>query len=189
MRSLGPLLLLAAILSSDRAHAFSMDTNLFYLSDSFSSSSDSTSTRMFADLSLNLDLANKGQFTIGWGYSILNLGDNNGSTETSFSLTEMGPRFGYYIDKNKAWAMFFTYNLQAKATYDTGSTPLEWRGSSYKFEFGYRPELFERLRAGMHLIYYSAAFSEELSNSTTYTLISNSRAIIYPAFSLSYHFD
>lgn len=144
---------------------------------------------MFIDASLNLDLAMKGHLTIGWGYSIINMSDTSSGTTTTFSLAEMGPRVGYYLDKDKSWGLFATYNLQSKATYDTGSNPLEWRGGSYKLEFGYRPELFEQLRAGLHLIYYSAAFSEELSNSTTYALISNSRSLIYPAFSLSYHFE
>ena len=85
--------------------------------------------------------------------------------------------------------MFLTYNLQTTAKYVSGATDVEWRGSSLKIEFGYRPELTESLLAGMHLIYYTASFSEELTGSTTFALVSNSRAIIYPAFTLSYRFE
>ncbi|MCB0385461.1 MAG: hypothetical protein KDD43_08715 [Bdellovibrionales bacterium] len=176
-------------LSTLSASAFSIDTNLFYLSDALSVTSDTTATKMFLDVSINLDLSKKGDFTIGWGYSIISIGDEAGGTETTFGLTEMGPRFGYYIDKERLWGLFLTYNLQATADYKAGGTEVEWRGSSLKAEIGYRPELTENLLAGMHLIYYSASFSEQLSGSTTFTLVSNSRSIIYPAFTLSYRFD
>lgn len=171
------------------AAAFSLDSNLFYLSDALDVSSSTTATKMFMDFSVNLDLSKKGDFTIGWAYSIITLSDEVSGTETQFGLTEMGPRFGYYMDKERLWGLFLTYNLQARADYKSGSTDVEWRGSSYKMEIGYRPELTERLHAGMHLIYYTASFSEQLSGSTTFSLVSNSRAIIYPAFTISYRFD
>lgn len=171
------------------ASAFSIDSNLFYLSDALDVTSDTTAVKVFMDFSVNLDLSKKGDFTIGWAYSIVTISDDDNGTSTTFGLNEMGPRFGYYLDKEKLWGLFLTYNLQARADYKSGATDVEWRGSSYKFEIGYRPELTESLHAGMHLIYYTASFSEQLTGSTTFELVSNSRAIIYPAFTISYRFE
>ena len=171
------------------AAAFTLDSNLFYLSDALSITSDTTATKMFADFSVNLDLSKKGDITIGWSYSIISISDEVSGTETTFGLSEMGPRFGYYIDKERYWGLFLTYNIQSTAKYQSGATDVEWRGSSLKFELGYRPEILENLVAGMHLIYYAASFSEELTGSTSFSLISNSRSIIYPAFTVSYRFE
>ena len=174
---------------SVNTRAFSLDSNLFYQSDTLSTSTESGSTKTFIDLSANLDLTKKGSFTIGFSYATSAISDKISGTDTGYGLTEMGIRFGYFIDKDRSWGLFATYNLVVTGSYDDGSSEVEWRGGSYKIETGYRPMISEVLAAGIHLVYHSATFSEELASGSSYSTVSYSRGLIYPAISISYRID
>jgi hypothetical protein len=106
---------------------FSVDSNLFYLSDSLSETSNTTSSRIFGDIAVFIDLTKKGRWIVGWGYNYFSITES-GTTESTFNLTEMGPKFGYYISKDKVWSIIVGYCFQSTADYSSGSTEAEWRG-------------------------------------------------------------
>jgi len=170
------------------AHALTLDTSLFYLSDSFSATSDTTSTRIFGEFAVTINLDKKGQWVIGWSYNYMSITES-GSTTSDFGLTEMGPKLGYYLDKDYIWSIFFTYNFQSKADYSSGSSTAEWRGTSMKGELGFTPAFGENFNAGVKLNYYITNFNEEFTSGTTFSTISNSRSLIYPTIAFIYRFD
>lgn len=169
------------------AQALTLDANLFYLSDSLTVTTDSTTTSLFWDFAVTINLDKKGQWVIGWAYNSLSI-SQSGATTSEFTLTEMGPKVGYYIDKAKVWSIFLTYNFQSQADYSDSTTTAEWRGTSLKGELGFTPAFTENFHAGVKLNYYQASFSEQFVNSTTFSTISNKRNIIYPTVAFIYRF-
>lgn len=173
----------------ESAYAFSIDFNGFYLSDSLKISSQNTSTKMFTDFALMLNLDRKGTIVAGWNYGIISVSES-GSSTSDFSVSEMGPKFGWYMDKAREWYLGLTYNLQSTATYSaSGSSEAEWRGTSLKVEAGWTPQVSEGFYIGLKLNYYAASFSESLTGTTDYSVISNSRSMIYPSISMTYRLD
>ena len=171
------------------SHAFSLDTGLFYFTDAFTAASDASNSRTFIDVAATINIDKKGFYIVGWSYGILQATDES-SSEVTYSLTEMGPIFGYYFDRAKAWPILLVYNLQATADYDTGSgSSQSLRGTSYRASFGYRPLISESLHIGMFLNYHTASFSESLVGSSTFSTVSYSRAVIYPSLTISYDFS
>ncbi|MCB0421095.1 MAG: hypothetical protein KDD61_08865 [Bdellovibrionales bacterium] len=170
--------------TSITAHAFTVDLNFFYFSDALTHSSDNSRSDLYYDLAVMTNLTRTGSFMVGWNYGAYSVSEA-ATSSTTYSGTEMGPRFGWYIDRKMEWCVFATYNLQAEATYSTTSNET-WRGSSYKMEFGYSPEVFDGVFVGGKLIYYAATFTEKLVGSATYSTVSYSRSLIYPTLMISF---
>lgn len=182
------LVLLVLIFTRGTSQALTLDANTFYLSDSLTTASDSTSTSLFWDFAVTINLDKRGQWVIGWAYSSMSI-SQTGTVTSEFSLTEMGPKVGYYVDKSKVWSVFLTYNFQSIANYSDSSTTAEWRGTSLKGEFGFTPAFTEAFHAGVKLNYYQASFSEQFVSGTTFSTISNKRSIIYPTVAFIYRFQ
>lgn len=178
-------LILFGFLSQGIAQAMmSVDANFFYFTDSLTASSTSGTTDLFFDVAIMTSLNRAGDLVVGWNYGSYSIAES-GTSSTTFTATEMGPRFGYYIDRKMEWSFFATYNLQTEATYQTTSSET-WRGSSYKVEFGYSPEVFDETFVGGKIIYYSATYTEKLVGSTTFSTVSYTRSLIYPALMMSF---
>lgn len=124
---------------------------------------------------------------LGWNYASSNLTENPG-TETSLSVTDMGPKLLMFLNKEHNWLIGFTYNLITKANYDSGVSTLELRGSSIKIDAGYMTAFTSSFYLGARINYYKPSFNEEIQN-TTLTAASDSRTVIYPSFSLVYRFE
>lgn len=182
------LTILALLLIRQPANALTLDFGLFYLSDTLTVDSNTTSTRLMGDFAVTINLDRKGQWVIGWSYNTITITES-GDNESEFGLTEMGPRLGYYIDKGKIWSLFFTYNMQSQADYSSGVTNAEWRGTSMKGELGFTPAFGENYHAGVRLNYFTASFDEQFTDGTTFSTISNKRSIIYPTFAFIYRFQ
>jgi hypothetical protein len=182
------VLLSSAVLFSGQAMASSLDANFFYFSDSLAESITTSSTHTYFDLSAMMNVDKRGNFQVGWSYSSFSVA-TTGTADTTYAATEMGPRLGWLIDKNLTWGLFVTYNLQTAATYETTSSNATWRGTSLKGEFGYTPAVSENLFMGAKLVYYAPSYTEQLVGTTTFSTISYSRAIIYPAFSIIYRWQ
>jgi hypothetical protein len=186
------LLAFALILLSPKAHAFITDLNFFYYSDSFKIASATTQSRIFGDLAIGVDLDKKGRFYVAWNIGYVSAADTDAatSTNTTFSVLEMGPKLGYFLDKDKIWslALTYNYNLLVIGTYSNGGTAETWRGSSIKFELGYTPQVSESFWVGVKLIYHSQSFNEKIVGSSDYTQVAYTRAMIYPALNLSWRF-
>jgi hypothetical protein len=165
-----------------------IDLNLFYDSDSSSiASTDAASKSMIYDIAPMIVLDDETTYVVGWNFGSYKLTSTDALTDVSYSLTEMGLRFGYFFDADSAWSIYLVYNLIATATYNDG-TEQEWRGTTYKVEIGYTPRILRKLHGGFKLNYHVASFDEQFVGGSAFTEISNARTLIYPSFHLTYRF-
>lgn len=126
---------------------------------------------------------------MGWSYASISTSDTDNNLENSYSSTEMGPRFGYYFDKEFIWSVFFTYNLSAKANVKINNQEVEWRGTTMRGELGYMPKWGDSLQVGLKLVYYKSSYGEEIPASKVMTEVSYGRTMIYPTISMIYRFN
>ena len=182
------LCVLALFSASGFAAQFFLESNAFYYSDGVKVSETTTQTKMLMDFALGFTVDKKNRWQIGWNYSLHSSSTTGGSEET-YSSNEMGPKFGYYFDKNRRWGTSFAYNLIVNGTYKASAAAAEQtlRGTSMRFDIGYGTEVTESFRMGARLVYNLATYAEEIDN-TTLTKVSYSRTFIYPALHLSYLF-
>lgn len=138
---------------------------------------------------IGIPVTKKRGFIVGWNYDAMSFTDNPG-TATTLSVTDMGPKFAYYFDKNREWVAAFTYNLITKGTYSPGGgTSTELRGSSMRFEAGYTPMMWEGILIGAKIVYYKGSFAEEITGQTALAQVSYDRTVIYPVFALTMRWD
>ncbi|MGE3681821.1 MAG: hypothetical protein AB7G93_08855 [Bdellovibrionales bacterium] len=164
------------------------DANVFYFTDDFTyNNASSAYKRTFWDVMIGLGLNKKASWVVGWNYGSMTFTENPG-TETSLTVTDMGPKLLVYLDRNRTWALGFTYNLITTADYSTSGVSTELRGTSLRGEFGYLPEMWEGIYMGAKLNYYQASFKEEVSSSTL-TEVTHSRTTIYPSFAFTWRWD
>jgi hypothetical protein len=181
--------LMACFLTASNARAFILDLNMFYYSDAFKVAEQNNATRMFGDLGIGLSADKKGMYVIGWNIGYTSAVDQVAGVNTTYTVTEMGPKFGMFFDKERFWSLWATYNLVVNGTYSAaGATSETWRGSSIKIEMGVTPALDTEYFAGVKLVYHSETFNESLIGSSNYSQVTYSRSFIYPAlnFSLRY---
>ena len=189
MRSI--FVFLFCVLSSVNLWALSIDANLFYFSDSIESTSSNAFTDTFYDVAVTINLEKRGRFFTGWSYGSLT-SDRGDSGIASITITDMGPVFGWHMNRDNNWVLVAVYNLISTADFTEASsgTSEEWRGSSYKVSVGYKGYVVEEMfQAGLYLNYYGSTFSESVSNSTTLSNVSYSKSSIYPSILLSYRFE
>ena len=167
-----------------------VDGNLFYFSDSFATSTTSTYNRMLWDVAASINLTKKGQLMIGWDYNSASFTDNVNSVSTAVTVTGMGPKLAYYFDKDNKWDLAFTYDLLLKGNDSNGSnTPMELQGTGMKVELGYAPQVADDVYLGLKLNYYSASFSDTITNQTVLTQVSYHRTVIYPSIAFILRWD
>ena len=163
------------------------DLNLFYLSDSFSYTDDSSNGRLTYDVMIGAGLDRRGKFVLGWNYSSFSFEDDPGDAEVTVAVTDMGPRIVYYFDKELTFNLALTYNLITNGSYNSDTVETELRGTSYRAEIGYTPKITESLFIGAKLQYYVVSVAEEIDE-TTIEEVSYNRTFIYPTFTLTYRF-
>lgn len=192
LRALTTTFVLGGILLNQPASAAPViDVNVFYWTDSFSyGDTDNSYARTFYDFMLGLSLTKKRRLLLGWNYGSMSFTDSPNSEETALSVTDMGPKLVYYLNKNRTVVAAFTYNLITRADYTppAGDTT-ELRGTSMKFELGWLPQVSDSIFFGVKINYYSASFNEEITNETALEQVSYTRAIIYPSLSLTFRWD
>ncbi|MBX3023162.1 MAG: hypothetical protein KF799_15920 [Bdellovibrionales bacterium] len=188
------VLAFAVMLAAPSAHAVLpvFEAGFFYFSDTFNySSEDAKSNRMFWDIMVGMPLTKKGRWILGWNYNSMSFSDQPAGEEaTKLTVTDMGPKVVYYLDKERTWVVGVTYNLITKGKYTAAAaSATELRGTSLKGEFGYVTPMSESLLMGAKLIYYKPSLAEEITNDTSIEKTSNSRTVIYPSFAITYRFD
>jgi hypothetical protein len=180
-------LLLAFAPTTGRCGAV-VDANIFYFSDTFAYDTTSTYNRTLWDFFVGMGLTKKNQYIIGWNYDSMSFEDDPG-TPTKLSVTDMGPKFMVYFDKERTWVFGFTYDLITKGKYSSGSgTSTELRGSALKVEAGYTPPITETILMGFKINYYKASFAEKVID-TSITKKATSRTAIYPSLSFTMRWD
>lgn len=188
-----PFLFLALILASRPALAITpvFDINVFYFTDAMAHSTDSAYARTFYDFMIGFPVTKKKSFVVGWNYDVMSYSDDaGGGSPTTLSITDMGPKFAYYLDKSRTWVAALTYNLITTGTYSpAGGTSTELRGTSLRFEAGYTPMMWTNVYIGAKIVYYKATFNEEITGNTALEQVSYGRTSIYPAFAMTIRWD
>jgi hypothetical protein len=110
------------------------------------------------------------------------------SINKTYSASDMGLRFVWCITKSGTVNFALTYNLKASTTYSPAGTPESLRGTSTLIELGYLSPITEEFLAGIKINYYAPTFTESLVNSSTYSVISDKRAMIFPTLAASWRF-
>ena len=172
-------------LTATTAQAAFFDLNAFYFQDSLDTGTETTNNRTLIDLGAGLDIDKNGRFVIGWSFSIFSY-DLSDTNSTEVSTNEMGPKFGMYFGKDYNWGLFFTYNLISDASFSDGSDNLDWRGNTYKVEFGYSAQLTDHFFLGARINYYSATYDEQFDASNNFTEVERSLSFTYPSLHMSW---
>ncbi len=167
---------------------FFFDFNGFYFSDNLKEANTNTYSRMFYDVTLGFSIDKAGFYQVGWDYVGHSTSDKDASATVTYTATQMGPRFVFYLDKKRFWRTSLAYNLVSSATYNDGTTPTTWRGSALVGDFGYQLPIGESSALGLRINYSQASYSETLVGGTTYTKVSYSRTLIYPSLAITFEF-
>ncbi len=187
MRFIILILLLGLVLPS-QSQAFVFDINTFYFSDSLKTSDSSTTSRTFYNLFLGFSLDKKDRYQVGWSYASFSTSDKAGDFNQTYSSTQMGPGFLWYLDKRRQWRLGLYYHLKVDGKYKTtGSVAEELRGSAFAADFGYQIPMTESFSLAIRLNYSSTSYNESFEEDTK-TDVSYSRGIIYPSIGLNFEF-
>jgi hypothetical protein len=166
----------------------SLDGNAFYFTDTYSTSSSSTYSRLFWDAALSINLTKKGGTMIGWAYASSTFTDNaNGQSQTVVA-SGMGPKLTFYLDKENLWSFSFTYLLLLTGT-DSSQSGVSYEGTGMKAEFGYVTPISDTIFLGAKINYFSASFSKQITNQTSLSQVSYGRTAIYPSVAFMLRFD
>lgn len=173
--------ILAIFSFGQRTDAY-IELNAFYIGDSFNVGSTSTSSRMFVEGSLGFAIDRKSHYLIGWNYGMHTISEDANSVSSSYSSTQMGPRFIWFFTRSKSWSLGFAYNLVTKSEYKSGTNSTEsWSGTAFKVDLGYNFAIGDSSFLGVRLNYSSATYTSKLVGSTDYSEISNSVTSTYPS--------
>lgn len=181
--------LICLVALAPKASALGVDMDFLYLSDALTGSNQASNSRMIWDMAATLNLNKKGTMVLGWNYGSFSATDKVGSTTNTLTISEMGPVFGYYIDKNFIYSVYLTYNMISTGKFNNGSSQAEWRGATLKAEFGFNPPISETVTLGLKLVYYQASFSEQIVGSTALSKTANGRTMIYPTVGIGIRFN
>ena len=182
---------LAILLYANIATAvpFAVDFNSAFFTDTVTAagSSDYNVSRFATDAAIGLSLAQDESLFIG--ASLFSGSSSQGdTTKTTWKTTDYGLRIIWFIDRIKQWGLGFTYNLAATGTYENAGTTEYWKGSSYKFDFGFTPVLFHKLYFGFRINYYMAQYNQSSSDNSTFVSESNSKSFVYPSIYLGFRY-
>lgn len=170
---------------TENASAY-IELNTFYMNESMNTGATESSSRMFIDGSIGVSVDRKGHYLIGWNYSLSNVTQST-TTSTTYSSSQMGPRFIWFFTRSKSWSLGLTYNILTTANYTAESSSAEkWTGMAIKADLGYNFELSEKAYLGIKLNYSTASYNSKLVDSTDYSTISNNASFIYPSLSFVY---
>lgn len=176
-----------ALLLPGKAMAF-FELNAYYTSESLATTSTTTNNRMIIEGSIGFKVDKKGSYLVGWNYGMFSTTDTSTDT-TTYTSTQMGPRFIYIIDKDQNWSIGAGYYLVTTGAYKAGSgTEEKWKGTALKLDFGYNHQVSDSFFAGLRLNYSSATYTEQLIGETTYATVSYSKTMMYPSIYTIYMF-
>lgn len=159
---------------------------MLYYSDSTTATTAASGSRLFYDLCLGFGVYKNNTIVIGWNYANYSSSETSASVTTTYSSTQMGPKFIFFLNKDHNWRLGAAYNLISTATYQNGSNASEtWKGSGYAIDVGYQFELSDSLLFGARINYSLSNYNEKLIGAA-YSAVSNSQTYIYPSLAVSY---
>ncbi len=159
-----------------------VELNGFYTSDALTVTGGSAASgRTYFEGAIGFEIDKKGRYLVGWGYASFSTTDTSGGTTTTYSSSQMGPRFLWIIDKKKNWSLGLAYYLVTTGSYaPSGGTSEQWKGTALKADFGYNFPVTEKFHLGLRMNYSSATYTEKFVGEA-YTKVSNTKSAIYPS--------
>lgn len=125
---------------------------------------------------------------IGWSVNYFTRTVEFSGASDSLNVLELGPKFGLYIGKSRAWSLAATINPFVNATYTpSGGSAQSLGGLSFSGELSFAPQVAKNLYAGFKVIYHYSSYSESTVGSTT-TSVSYSLSTLLPMIHLSWRF-
>jgi hypothetical protein len=173
-------LLLFAVISllTPRAEAF-IEINLFYDSDALSTPSSASDTKTYYEACLGFGIDSKGRYLVGWDYSSFSKTDS-GTTSSTYTSTQMGPRFIFMFGKDKQWSLGVGYYLVTTGDYNASNTDKQLTGTAFKVDAGYNFPMTDDFMLGIRLNYSAATYTSQLVGGS-YSGISDTVNLIYPS--------
>lgn len=175
----------ALLLRPYLSNAAVVDINTTMLTDQYQGSSNSSISRTMYDASVGFAVDKKNTVLLSFAFGSVATSDSTSSTAT-YTGTDMGIRITYLPTRSKSWTIATTYNFQSRASYNSGTTTTEQRGTSLKFDIGYNYWLGEYFAICGRINYYQATLTEEITNSTSLATVAYSRTQLYPGIGLFY---
>lgn len=124
---------------------------------------------------------------IGWNVFSSQFETSMESNKSSYSSMDMGPSFKYEFGSDQVYFLKGTYHLNIESTVKIGTSTEKIQGSSYVVGFGVQPQIYDGVRLGVSLNYYSGSHSKKVVSSVQST-VSYSNSWIYPSINLGFQF-
>lgn len=165
-----------------------VDFNVYYLSDTLSTTTDDTVNHTIYSAFIGFALDKKAYFNLGWNYGTYSTETQAGTTKKTYNSTQMGPGMLIYFDKDHQWVLGFSYNLSIEGTYKNGTaTEQKWDGTAMAGFFGAQFLVGDFVFVGARLNYSSTSYTEKVVGSTL-TEVSYTKSMIYPSIGLAFEF-
>lgn len=167
-----------------------VEFNGFYTSEGLTvTGGNSADSRTYFEGALGFSIDKASRYLVGWGYASFSNSDQApGGGTTTYTSTQMGPRFVYNIDKQKHWSAAFAYYIVSNANYTkANSSAEEWKGTALKFDLGYNFEISTQFMFGLRMNYSSASYTDKYVGSS-WTETSMTKTSIYPSVYSIYYF-
>jgi hypothetical protein len=172
---------LALILGLSLPAKAHIELNGFYASESLTEAATSSASRMFLEFTVGFEIDKKGDYLVGWNYSMFSTTDTATAT-AKYASTQMGPRFLMMLDKAKNWSFGLGYYVVTSATYESGPGSSEkWKGRALKVDVGYSFPISDKWYMGLRGNYSSASYDERLVGATGYSVVAYSKTLLYPS--------
>jgi outer membrane protein assembly factor BamA len=127
-----------------------------------SSGSESERTRIFHKVMLGKSFNRRDTLFLGLNINSWSLTSSTSSTETEFSMLEVGPRLMWYWDDTYRAYFSLDWNPYAKGEDDNS----EYSGSSFGAGVGYRFKISSMFGIGAGMYYHSLTLKEKTTGST-----------------------
>jgi hypothetical protein len=157
-----------------------------FSSNSLSTSSESTNSQNFYNLSVMFNIDTKVHYNLGWAVFGISESSKVGATETSYSSFDMGPAFRWNIDKNGIFSITIVYGYLAKGKYSVGTTSQDWEGSSLLLQFGMQaPVREDKFYVGLTLNSYTGTYTDKIVSNVK-SSVSATKTSVFPMVSLTW---
>jgi hypothetical protein len=112
------------------------------------------------------------------------------SATGTLSITEIGPRFIWFINDRMTWNFSFAWHPYAKGkrSLTSSSESTDTSGSSMIVTLAYQLPVTKTFYLGASLNYYSYSVTKDTTSSGTSTDVSQSYTHIVPMFDISFRF-
>lgn len=124
---------------------------------------------------------------IGWNVFSASFASTMEAEKVNYSSTEMGPSFKYEFGSDQIYFFKGTYNLNIESTATIGTDAEKIQGSSFNVGFGVQPQIYDGVRLGISLNYYSGSHTKKVVSSVQST-VSYTNTWIYPSVNLGFQF-